>query len=71
MSDIKKKLKLQFLEIEKTQEIEVPYETSLRDVRDMIVWDDDQFDITNGHMTEFDVYLIEDEGNEWQVILNL
>ena len=69
MSDTKKKVEVTvFWRIEETQEIEVPYETSLRDVRDMIVWDDDQFDITNGHMTEFDVYLIEDEeGNEWQL----
>ena len=69
MSDIKKKVEVTvFWRIEETQEIEVPYETSLRHVRDMIVWDDDQFDITNGHMTEFDVYLIEaEEGNEWQL----
>tara|TARA_B100000519_G_C13868189_1_gene262303 strand:+ start:75 stop:287 length:213 start_codon:yes stop_codon:yes gene_type:complete len=67
--DIKKTVEVSvFWRIEDTAKIEVPYETSLRDVRDMIVWDDDQFDITNGCMTEFDVYLIEDEeGNEWQL----
>ncbi len=57
-----------FWRIEDTAEIEVPYETSLREVRDMIVWDDDKFDITNGTMTEFDVSSVEDEeGNEWQL----
>jgi len=57
-----------FWRIEDTQEMEVPYETSLREVRDMIVWDDEKFDVTNGSMTEFDVYLVEDEeGNEWQL----
>ena len=57
-----------FWRIEDTQEMEVPYKTSLREVRDMIVWDDEKFDVTNGSMTEFDVYLVEDEeGNEWQL----
>ena len=57
-----------FWRIEATQEMEVPYKTSLREVRDMIVWDDDKFDITNGCMTEFDVSLVEDEeGNELQL----
>ena len=57
-----------FWRIEDTAEIEVPYETSLREVRDMIVWDDDKFDIKNGCMTEFDVSLVEDEeGNQWEL----
>jgi len=57
-----------FWRIEDTHTMEVPYGTSLREVRDMIVWDDDKFDIANGSITEFDVYLIEDEeGNEWQL----
>ena len=59
MSDTKKKVEVTvFWRIEETRKIEVPYETSLRDVRDMIVWDNDKFDIKNGHLTEFDVYLI-------------
>ena len=67
--ELKKTVKVSvFWRIEDIAEIEVPYETSLGDVRDMIVWNDDQFDITNGCMTEFDVYLIKDEeGNEWEL----
>ncbi len=41
-------------------------EMELSEVRDMIVWNDDKFDVANGCMTEFDVFLVEDEeGNEW------
>jgi len=57
-----------FWRIEDTHTMEVPTDMELGDVRDMIVWNDDRFDVANGIMTEFDVSLVEDkEGNEWQL----
>jgi len=57
-----------FWRIEDSAEMEVPADMDLREVRDMIVWNDDRFDIASGTMTEFDVALVEDEeGNEWQL----
>lgn len=57
-----------FWRIEDSAEMEVREDMDLRDVRDMIVWNDDRFDIANGTMTEFDVSLVEDkEGNEWSL----
>ena len=55
-----------FWRIEDSAEMEVPADMELSEVRDMIVWNDDKFDVANGCMTEFDVFLVEDEeGNEW------
>ena len=57
-----------FWRIEDSAEMEVREEMELSEVRDMIVWDDDRFDVANGTMTEFDVSLVEDkEGNEWSL----
>ena len=57
-----------FWRIEDTHTMEVPTDMELGDVRDMIVWNDDRFDVANGIMTEFDVSLVEDEErNEWQL----
>ena len=57
-----------FWRIEDSHTMEVPADMELGDVRDMIVWNDDRFDIAHGCMTEFDVSLVEDEeGNEWQL----
>ena len=57
-----------FWRIEDSAEMEVREDMDLRDVRDMIVWNDDRFDIANGTMTEFDVSLVEDKkGNEWSL----
>jgi hypothetical protein len=45
--------------------IEVPVGMELIDVRDMVVWDND-FDSATSDLTEFEVFLVEDEeGNEW------
>ena len=67
--ELKKKVEVNvFWRIEDSTTIEVPASMSLRDVRDMIVWDDDKFNIANGFTTEFDVYSVEDEkGNKWQL----
>ena len=55
-----------FWRIEDSAEMEVREDMELSEVRDMIVWNDDKFDVANGCMTEFDVFLVEDEkGNEW------
>ena len=55
-----------FWRIEDSAEMEVREDMELSEVRDMIVWNDDKFDVANGTMTEFDVFLVEDEkGNEW------
>lgn len=52
---------------EDNKEMEVPADMDLSEVRDMIVWDDD-FDATNAHLVEFDVYRVEDEErNEWSL----
>ena len=57
-----------FWRIEDSAEIEVPADMELSEVRDMIVWNDDKFDIENGIMTEFDVYSVDDkEGNDWSL----
>ena len=47
------------------KKMEVPVDMELIDVRDMVVWDND-FDAATSDLTEFEVFLIEDEeGNEW------
>jgi hypothetical protein len=57
-----------FWRIEDQAEMKVPADMELSEVRDMIVWNDDKFDVVNGDMTEFDVSLVEDkEGNQWQL----
>ena len=57
-----------FWRIEDSAEMEVPADMELSEVRDMIVWNDDKFDIENGIITEFDVYSVDDkEGNDWSL----
>lgn len=57
-----------FWRIEDSAEMEVREDMELSEVRDMIVWNDDKFDVAHGTMTEFDVFWIEDEkGNDWSL----